>query len=198
MSWENAWREQRTPWDIGGSPPVLHELIAAGQLPQGRAFVPGAGSGYDVLTLAAAGWTATGLDVAETAAARFVKLRSSAEIGTADARLVVADFFDWQTDQRFDLIWDYTFLCALPSERRADWARRVDELLADEGRLVTLIFPLQPIHDDPHRPPYVLSFELVRALLAPHFVAEDSWPVARSHCSRRGNEYYACWKRRID
>ncbi|MCZ7685418.1 MAG: TPMT family class I SAM-dependent methyltransferase [Sandaracinaceae bacterium] len=52
MSWEDAWREGRTGWDAGGSPPALIELGARGVLPAGRALVPGCGAGWDVLTLA--------------------------------------------------------------------------------------------------------------------------------------------------
>ena len=45
MTWQAAWEEGRTPWDAGQSAPILPTVLDT--LPNGRALVPGAGSGYD-------------------------------------------------------------------------------------------------------------------------------------------------------
>ncbi|KAH6635909.1 S-adenosyl-L-methionine-dependent methyltransferase [Chaetomium tenue] len=135
-----------------------------------RALVPGCGRGYDVVMLALHGFDAVGLEVSQTAvnAARAYaeaelsdpsaynfadendeKGRATCQPGTVS--FVCGDFFqrDWETgcfapgdDGGFDLIYDYTFLCALLPEMRKDWAQRMQELVRPTGVLVCLEFPL--------------------------------------------------------
>jgi hypothetical protein len=198
MSWQEAWREERTPWDAGEAAPSLIDLVNGEELPTGRALVPGAGSGYDVLALASPDRHAVGLDLADGARERFESLRKKQGVSEAWAELVVANFFDWQPDEPFDVIWDYTFLCAIEPQMRPRWAERVDELLAPGGELVTLIFPVVDPSDnkDPmDGPPYPMSPELVRGLLEPRFEAFYLEPAARSHEGREGMEWVGRWRR---
>ncbi|HJL17393.1 MAG TPA: methyltransferase domain-containing protein [Sandaracinaceae bacterium LLY-WYZ-13_1] len=196
MTWEKAWREGRTGWDAGASPPVLEELVRRGELPAGRALVPGCGAGYDVFTLATEERRVVGLDLAPTAARRFEALREARGVPAERASIVVEDFFAYEPEAPFDVVWDYTFLCAIDPSVRADWARKVESLLAPEGELVTLIFPAV---DEPPRgegPPHPLRPEHVRELLEPRFEAVELRPVDRSHPGREGMEHLGRWRRR--
>ncbi len=197
MSWEDAWREGRTGWDAGASPPALVELARSGDLPSGRALVPGCGAGYDVLTLAHAGLAATGLEVAPTAAERFEALRDDAGLDPSVARVELGDFFTYAPAAPFDLMWDYTFLCAIEPARRPAWEARAHTLLADDGELVTLIFPARPEPlNGPGRPPYPLLPEDVEALLSPRWERVELRPVTRSHAGRDGLEHLGRWRKR--
>lgn len=194
MSWEKAWEEGRTPWDAGSSPPILEELVRRGDLPEGRALVPGAGSGYDVLTLAAEARRVVGLELSGIAIGRFDSLRERAGVPPEWARLVRRDFFEFEPDEPFDLVWDYTFLCAIDPSRRWEWVERMDALLAPDGELVTLIFPVR--EGDPESgPPYPMSPGLVRDLLEPRFTAVHLEPVQNSHPARLGREWLGRWRR---
>lgn len=195
MTWEDAWKEGRTPWDAGESPPVLVELVESSTLPAGSAVVPGAGSGYDVLTLAGPTRRVIGLDLAQHAVARFEALREEAGVPPEHAQMVRADFFEWEPDAPVDLVWDYTFLCALEPDRRGEWARRMDRILGPAGELVTLIFPMRE-GDPAQGPPYPLEPEAVRALLEPFFEPVVLAPVERSRPSRQGLEWLGRWRRR--
>lgn len=195
MTWEKAWKEGRTPWDAGDSPPILGELVRGGELPSGRALVPGAGSGYDVLTLATEERRAVGLELSSVAIERFESLREAAGVPAEHAQLVQQDFFEFEPEAPFDLVWDYTFLCAIEPSRRGEWAERIDALLAPEGELVTLIFPVR--QGDPDAgPPYPMSPGLVRELLEPRFEAVHLEPVRTSHPARLGKEWLGRWRRR--
>ncbi|MEM9691358.1 MAG: methyltransferase [Myxococcota bacterium] len=192
MSWEDAWREGRTRWDAGQSPPVLLEMLA--HAPTGRALVPGCGSGYDVFALAAADRRVIGLDVAPTAAERFQALRREREIDETRAGITIGDFFSFEPEAKFDLIWDYTFLCALPVDLREAWAKTMARLLAPTGELWTLIFPVVPqLPDEPTGPPFPMRPELVQGLLAHSFTEIEMRPVERSHPGREGKEWFARW-----
>lgn len=77
--WENHWNvgpdgtglKAGQMWDSQDSPPSLKALIASGALgplEDKRAFVPGCGRGYDLVTFVKAGVKeAIGLDLAPTA-----------------------------------------------------------------------------------------------------------------------------------
>lgn len=196
MSWEDAWREGRTGWDAGGSPPVLGQLVADGSLPSGRAIVPGCGAGYDLLTLSHAVERVVGVDLAPTAKRAFDANVQARGLDPSRTQYLVEDFFAFEPEAPFDLFWDYTFLCAIEPERRTDWARRVDELIAEDGELVTLIFPVVDRPLNPGGPPHPMSPDLVRSLLEPRWEATHLEPVEVSHPGREGKEWLGRWRRR--
>jgi hypothetical protein len=136
------------------------------------------------------------LDVAPTAAERFETLRAEKGLDEGQAAIVVEDFFAYEPEAPFDLIWDYTFLCALEPQRRSDWARRMVELLADDGEVWTLIFPVHPEPMNPGGPPYPMTPDLVRDLLEPRFSALSLEPVQTSHPGREGKEWLGRWRKR--
>nr|POE56348.1 putative thiol methyltransferase 2 [Quercus suber] len=167
--WDALWQKSITHWDRHAPSPALIDTLAEHAATLGpslhassgtrkRALVPGCGKGYDVFLLAAHGYDAYGLDVSETALARAAELQAAPSfateypvaderVGQGTATLLQEDFFldDFLARTggvRFDLIYDYTFLCALPPVTRPQWARRMSQLLAPEGRLVCLEWPL--------------------------------------------------------
>lgn len=196
MTWQAAWEESRTPWDAGQSPPILTELVTAGTLPNGRALVTGAGSGYDVRTLATAERAVTGIDLSPVAKQRFDSL--SADHPHRDQLdYVVGDLFAYAPAEPFDMVWDYTCLCALEPQMRADWAAAMHRLLhPTRGELVALIFPVVPGKDPTQGPPYPMTTELVEGLISAHFETVSIEPVERSHPGREGKEWLGRFRRR--
>ncbi|KAF4636924.1 hypothetical protein G7Y89_g1150 [Cudoniella acicularis] len=163
--WDELWKEGFVPWDKGFPSPALVDLLAERQdlfeeAPKGRrrkALVPGCGKGYDVLLLSAHGYDAYGLDVSKNAleaARKSEKVTSGNKVyktreGVQRGKVtwLAGDFFkdeflkNVEGEGAFDLIYDYTFLCALPPAMRPAWSKRQTQLLAPEGRLVCLEFP---------------------------------------------------------
>lgn len=200
MSWEDAWRQGRTGWDRGLAAPPLIEFLASTTLTPARALVPGCGAGYDVIALAHAGWDALGVDIAPTAVTRFEEVLSQAGAGSGRAQVACADFFsDQALDERFGLIWDYTFLCAIEPELRERWAKRMSELISPDGELVTLLFPVDiqdatpSVKGDPG-PPYRLHPQVAQALLEPYFERVSLTQPTHSHADRVGKEWLARWR----
>lgn len=200
MSWQEAWAEQRTPWDAGQSPPVLEELVAEDTLPDGRALVPGCGSGYDVLTLASTTRSVMGLDLADGARERFESLRAQHGIPPTQASVRTGDFFELSPAEPFDLVWDYTFLCAIEPEMRRAWVEKMHEVLSADGELVTLIFPVRSIDElppeDADGPPYPMHPELVQELVEPRFERIELREVTNSNEGREGMEWLGRWRPR--
>ncbi|KFZ18339.1 hypothetical protein V502_04135 [Pseudogymnoascus sp. VKM F-4520 (FW-2644)] len=139
-----------------------------------RALVPGCGKGYDVLLLAAFGYDAYGLETSELAlkGAKETEEKHGGDevyrvrdesVGKGKVTWIAGDFFkdDWAKslgegfDGTFDVLFDYTFLSALPPTLRAPWSRRYSQLLAPTGRLICLEFPTyKPINSG--GPPWAL------------------------------------------
>ncbi|KAF2832688.1 S-adenosyl-L-methionine-dependent methyltransferase [Ophiobolus disseminans] len=130
-----------------------------------KALIPGCGKGYDVALLASYGYDAYGLEVSTHAAERAREyLKEAAEgglegenrvkdggVGRGVMECLCGDFFEggWLAETGediigeggFDVIYDNTFLCALPPSLRPAWAERTSALLAPDGLLVCLEFP---------------------------------------------------------
>jgi hypothetical protein len=193
MTWEAAWEEGRTPWDAGQSAPVLPTVLD--DLPNGRALVPGAGSGYDVLTLASADRSVVGLDLAPVAKVRFEELAQH-HPHRDQVDFVVGDAFAYTPTRPFDLVWDYTFLCALPPNLRPQWLAMVDRVLHPKGQLAALIFPVVPGADPEDGPPYPVTPELVTELVSPILEPISVVPVERSNPGREGKEWLGRYRRK--
>jgi SAM-dependent methyltransferase len=196
MSGDERWHFAETPWDAGTSPPALLEWLDQRAALSGRALVPGAGKGHDVITLAKAGYQATGLDIAETARARFVELRDQSGLGGDRAELRVADFFAFDPEEPFDLSFDYTFLCALLPDQRAAWAESTARLIRPGGTLLALLFPVDAERPTDQGPPFALEPKRISALIESDFELVSLEPVRLSHPARAGREWLAEYRRR--
>ncbi|KAM5467957.1 putative methyl halide transferase [Microsporum audouinii] len=171
--WEDLWQEEKTPWDRGVHNPALEDVLvqksdileSAVVKPEGqeklrkKALVPGCGRGVDCFLLASFGYDTYGLEYSTTAleacrkeAAKYgdtVKPRDP-EIGSGKVVFLQGDFFEdeWLKgagleEGCFDLIYDYTFFCALNPSLRPGWALRHSQLLAPSprGHLICIEFP---------------------------------------------------------
>ncbi|KAL5199884.1 hypothetical protein ABZP36_021087 [Zizania latifolia] len=139
VGWDKSWEAGITPWDLGKPTPIVEHLVKSGTLPKGRALVPGCGTGYDVVALASPDRFVVGLDVSSVAVEKAKQWSSS--LPNADYFAFVADdFFKWKPSEQFDLIFDYTFFCALDPSLRLAWAETVSGLLKPDGELITLIY----------------------------------------------------------
>ncbi|KAK3071675.1 hypothetical protein LTR53_008215 [Teratosphaeriaceae sp. CCFEE 6253] len=199
--------------------------------PRKRVLVPGCGRGYDVQLFSSHGYDAYGLDVSPLAIERAVALSGEPSVpaeypsslnGRGRVEYLLADFFTDNFLSRtgggaFDVIYDYTFLVALPPSMRPAWAKRMSELLAAEGHLICLEFPLGK---DPKTggPPHGVTAQLYEQLLdhpgrevkynAKGYVVEDRsldksegalvrvdrWLAKRTHEAGMGKDHVSIWR----
>ncbi|XP_074340073.1 putative thiol methyltransferase 2 isoform X2 [Apium graveolens] len=210
--WEKSWREGVTPWDLGQPTPILLHLLQTGSLPKGRALVPGCGSGHDVIAIASSDRYVVGLDISESAIEIATKLSSSSPSSNHHTFLKT-DFFTWQPTELFDLVFDYTFFCAIEPDMRSAWASRIQNLLKPNGELITLMFPVQlanPLYcitgtsmlqrllisDHVGGPPYKVSVADYEEVL--HSVGFRATSIMENELAigpRQGREKLGSWKR---
>uniref|UniRef100_A0A0D9WM18 Methyltransferase domain-containing protein n=1 Tax=Leersia perrieri TaxID=77586 RepID=A0A0D9WM18_9ORYZ len=190
--WEKSWESGVTPWDLGKPTPIIEHLVKSGTLPKGRALVPGCGMGYDVVALASPERFVVGLDISSTAMEKAKQWSSS--LPNADCFAFLADdIFKWKPSEQFDLIFDYTFFCALDPSLRSAWAETVGDLLKPDGELITLIYL---ISDQEAGPPFNNAVTDYQKVLEPlgfkAVLMEDNELAIKP---RKGQEKLGRWKR---
>ena len=194
-------------FDARRAAPAFVRALEAGRVAAAgrRALVPGAGRGYDLELLVRNGAASvTGLEISPSAVAAASAYLDGAlqeeEGARAKAAVVEADFFAYAPTgadaEGFDLVYDYTFFCALEPGQRDAWAARMGRLVKPGGNLVTLMFPLDG--DRAGGPPFSVSKADYLDRLEPLFAVEavEDVPAAASHPERGGREALGIFTRR--
>lgn len=185
--WDQRYAAGKTPWDQRAIPSRLAEFLHRTPV-SGRAFVPGCGSGYEIKSLHEQGWPVLGLDFSAAAVAH-----AQRELGPLGHLVRVGDFFAPAADLAgFSLVYERTFLCALPPELHASYARRMAELIVPGGVLCGFFF-LGP-EDEP--PPHPLRQEQINGLLGRDFELTENLAVPDSLPLFAGKERWQVWRRR--
>jgi len=184
--WEKRFRENFTPWDAGRVPGALGQYLKTEPRDQ-RALIPGCGSGYEVRACAEGGFETLAIDLAPAALER-----ARQTLGALAHLVRLADFFEFDFEAPFDLVYERAFLCALPRRMWPGYAPRVAELLRPGGRLAGFFY-----FDEAERgPPFGLKAEELEPLLGQHFdriadaEVDDSIPIFA------GKERWQVWTRR--
>ncbi|CAN8284551.1 unnamed protein product [Cochlearia groenlandica] len=190
--WDKSWEAGATPWDLGRPTPIIVHLIDTYSLPIGRTLVPGCGTGYDVVAMACPDRYVVGLDISKTAVERSSQMFSSLP-NAKYFSFLSEDFFTWEPAEKFDLIFDYTFFCAIDPGLRPLWAQRMEKLLKPGGELITLMFP---IDERSGGPPYEVSVSEYEKVLIPlGFEAISIVDNELAIGPRKGMEKLGRWKK---
>lgn len=184
--WEQRYRDNATGWDFGGIPADFRKHIDTLPSPS-RVLIPGCGSAYEALHLAALGWDVVAIDFSEAALERAAGI-----LGSWRSVLKKADFFDLEGP--FNLVYERAFLGALPPSFRRAYSEQVTQIVPPRGQL----FGYFLIGETPEQgPPYWITDADLCGLLAPDFerivdiTPDDTLNVFK------GKERFQVWQRRI-
>jgi SAM-dependent methyltransferase len=198
--WDAMWSrgiERGQAFDCSRTEPAFERFLSA-RAATGRgasALVPGCGRGYALASLARAGYeVCVGLEISNTARASALEHLKTEDVpSTAVVEVMVEDFFAFAPEEKFDLCYDCTFLCAIDPRRREEWARVYANCVKPGGILVSVVFPCGDFEGGP---PYALTPEIVRDLLAPVGFEEVSLEETPAELYARGRlEYLHVFKR---
>ena len=186
--WDTRYRDGVTPWDAGRVPPKLARWLQE-QTPGRRVLVPGCGSGYEVGAFAEHGDDVLAIDFSD--AAIEVARRTLGELA---GRVRKADFFTLDAPP-FDLVYERTFLCALPPRERSRWARCIAELVRGGAVLAGFFY----FAEGERGPPFGITARELHALLDPAFalLEDEAVPAVQSVPVLAGKERWQVWKRRL-
>eukprot|EP00916_Digyalum_oweni_P019305 GHVL01032141.1.p2 GENE.GHVL01032141.1~~GHVL01032141.1.p2 ORF type:complete len:259 (-),score=89.62 GHVL01032141.1:1568-2278(-) len=159
-SWDKLWKIGVNPgdhFDAKSASPILKTL----NLPKnGHFLIPGCGRGYDLVELSTPDRTVIGLEISETAAQiceEYIKNKMRGPGG-----VIIDDFFTYSPKFKFDVIYDYTFFCAIHPNMRIKWSNKIFELINPGGLLVTVIYPICNKIDGP---PFAVSLNIYKDIL---------------------------------
>lgn len=145
---ENYWTERyingQTQWDAGEITRPLKTYFDQLTDRHQKILIPGCGNAYEAAYLHEKGFEHVYIiDLSKEP----LKAFHNKHPGFPEDRLIHGDFF--QLDDKFDLIIEQTFFCALhPSERQA-YAIKMHALLKSQGRLVGVLFEDELFSDHP-------------------------------------------------
>ena len=186
--WEDRYQTRDMPWEKGEpSPGLVDFLTAHSQWPRGTVLVPGCGTGHDVRAWAAAGFAATGYDLAPSAIALAREKTAAAGL---TAEFVQGDFLADEPPRRFDWVFEHTLFCAIDVDRRGDYARAVRRWLKPGGHYLAVNYLIP----DKDGPPFGTTRAEVLNWFSPDFELLGEW-VPRSYPNRTGLELMSWWRR---
>jgi SAM-dependent methyltransferase len=183
--WEKRFREGFTPWDAGRVPAALEQFLKTEPRDQ-RVLIPGCGSGYEVRAFAEAGLETLAIDFAPAAVER-----AQRTLGPIAHLVRLEDFFEFDFDHPFDLVYERAFLCSLPRPLRPRYVQRVLELLGPRGRIAGFFF----FEDGERGPPFGLKAGELETLLGEHFERTTDAEVGDSIPIFSGKERWQIWSR---
>ena len=222
--WDDIWAKGVRPgerWDVGKTEPdfayelsladkgLLGPVFTAMKTRPVRALVPGCGHGYSVKDLAERGFHAVGADISPSAV-------EAAKVANPhpQASFVCNDFFK-DDFGKFDLVYDSTFLCAIPPVMWRAWGKRMGEVVAPNGYIAMHVFPVAADANAPELaidgsdnepgPPHRVTLNLIRSLLIPNGFEEVGLRATPKERVARGGrvvhgqqmvEYFMVWRKK--
>lgn len=133
--WNNQYDAHTTGWDLGEVSPPVKAYIDQLTNKDVRILIPGCGNTYEAEYLLQQGFTdVTVIDIAPTLVAKLKQKFAS----NPNIKIILGDFFEHVGE--YDLILEQTFFCALNPPLRKDYVTRMNELLAQNGKLVGVLF----------------------------------------------------------
>ncbi|MFA7344341.1 MAG: methyltransferase domain-containing protein [Terrimicrobiaceae bacterium] len=190
--WEACYQAGETPWDKGRAHPALLDWLSRNHL-VGLVLVPGSGVGHDVRAIASDPMThVVGLDLApsaKAAAERFPK--------AGNETYLTGDFLSGfpLAPGSFDAVFEHTCFCAIPPDRRTDYARAISKSLKPGG-LFLAIFYRNPSHRAEPGPPFGCSMKEVDALFGKEFLLLEERTKIPTFEGREDREVLRLLKRR--
>ncbi|MFM0176373.1 class I SAM-dependent methyltransferase [Paraburkholderia sediminicola] len=184
--WDERFQRGFMPWDQAGVPSAFQSFAARHS--GAAVLIPGCGSAYEAVWLAGQGNPVRAIDFSPAAVAA-----AHEQLGEQHAQLVEqADFFAYEPPFTPAWIYERAFLCALPLARRADYARRMADLLPGGALLAGFFF----IGATPKGPPFGIDRPELDALLTPYFELIEDEAVHDSIAVFAGRERWLTWRRR--
>lgn len=180
--WDNRWKNNETGWDIGHISTPLKEYFDQLKDKNLSILIPGCGNAYEAEYLHQQGFKNVYVaDISPLALEAFKKRVP----GFPENHLMCVDFFNIK--EKFDLIIEQTFFCALHPSERKKYADNMAGLLNAWGKLVGLLF--DDVLNTDH-PPYGGNKAEYAAIFAEKFVTHTMETAYNSIKPREGRELF--------
>lgn len=189
--WDNRYLHKETGWDIGSASPALVDYFEKISNKNIRILIPGCGNAFEAGYLLEHGFTnVTVVDISPIPLAT-LENKYNDFVGK-QLHILCEDFF--QLKGKFDLIIEQTFFCAIDPSLRNDYAKRIADLLTENGKLSGLLFD-RYFADNP---PFGGSLDEYQALFFTYFDLIHFSVCENSILPRKGTElFFECSRPKI-
>lgn len=144
--WDNRYQSNDIGWDIGYISTPLKEYFDQLTDKNARILIPGGGNSYEAEYLHQKGFD--NIFVVDFSKTALSNLKERVPDFPSD-HLIQNDFF--KLEGSYDLIVEQTFFSALNPTLRSNYAKKMNELLSEKGKLIGLLFDA-PLYKD--HPPF--------------------------------------------
>lgn len=180
--WEERYQKQQTQWDAGEITTPIKEYVDQIADKATQILIPGAGNAHELEYLVSQNFTdVTVIDIALQPLQNISKKIPA----YPTSKLIHQDFF--QHNQKYDLIIEQTFFCALNPKLRAKYVLKMKELLKPNGKIVGLLFNMDFNNPEPPFGGSVLEYQ---KLFSPYFNIKVLDPAYNSIKPREGKELF--------
>lgn len=186
--WESKYSIEETGWDIGYASTPLTTYFDQLSNKEIRILIPGGGNCYEAEYLYEQGFkNIFVIDIAEQPLKNLKKRFPN----FPDNHLINDDFFSHQ--EKYDLIVEQTFFCALDPVLRKKYVEKMVELLAEKGKLAGLLFDFELTEEGP---PFGGSSEEYLKLFPPYFNIKKLEKCDNSIQPRAGRELFFIFEKK--
>lgn len=180
--WSERYKDNKTGWDLGEISTPLKKYIDQLENKDLKILIPGAGNSYEAEYLFENGFTnVTICDIAKEPLENLKKRIPQ----FPENKIIHKSFFE--LDDSFDLILEQTFFCAIPVEKRQEYAKKSSELLIEKGKIAGVFFDFKL---KPDGPPFGGSKEEYLTYFSPYFNIDILERCYNSIKPRQGNELF--------
>ncbi len=180
--WDKRYEQADTGWDIGYASTPIKTYIEQLHDKDLRILVPGGGNSYEAECLLEHGFR--DITVVDISAVVCERLQERLASFNDRLHIVCADFFT--LEDRYDLIIEQTFFCALDPSLRKAYVAKMFDLLKPGGKLVGVLFN----RDFDGGPPFGGSNDEYKELFSPFFQLTKLEACHNSITKREGSESF--------
>ncbi len=159
--WDSRYQNNETGWDIGFAATPLVDYFSQLKDKSISILVPGAGNAYEAAYLHEKGFN--NVFVLDLAPSPLKQFQEKYPDFPSD-NLIQANFFDHK--EKYDLIVEQTFFCAIDPKHRQEYAKKSHSLLKEKGKLIGLLWSVELNTD---KPPFGGNKEEYLGYFQPYF-----------------------------
>ena len=186
--WDEKYKANETGWDLNQISPPLKSFINTISDKSLRILIPGCGNAYEAEYLLQQRFTnITIIDISSTLIEKL-----NVKFDGQPIQVLHGDFFEHK--EKYDMILEQTFFCALDPSLRANYIKHCHNLLNNSGKIVGLLFD---VISDKQGPPFGGTKNEYQKLFEPLFLFKQFNKCSNSVQARNGNELFIEMKKKI-
>ena len=185
--WNQLYIDKNTGWDIGRSTPIFVNWSKTLNSKL-KILIPGCGNCYDGIYLSKQNHNVYALDFSENVIDEIIKKSNEEKVSL---KAICDDYFlfNQSYNNKFDILLEYTFFCAIPINMRELYVEKAFNVLKPGGQLVAIFIPISK-KTKKEGPPFYVDLDKTLKMFEKYFVVESIDMEPQSIKQRIGNEAF--------